>query len=108
MMTETSGSMDCTRVGKDGEKGCTQHMPESWKLHSKQVLGYVAELNDINEKYVSTLIIENYIEKGYSEKDIFLTWNQGNRGKCKKGTNKNGNAYNSCAYLEKALAYHSK
>ena len=104
-MTETGGTMNCKLKGGSGEKGCSQTMPDTWVSHSKKILGYVAPQTEINDLYVSTLIIKSYLDKGYSEKDIFLTWNQGNKGHCVKGINKHGVAYNSCEYLNKALAY---
>lgn len=80
-------------------------MPTTWVAHSKKILGYVAEQTEINDKYVSQMMIEKYLEQGLSEKDIFLTWNQGHKGACKKGINKYNQAYNSCEYLNKAIAY---
>jgi hypothetical protein len=47
--------------------------------------------------------IEKWLEKGLTDRQIFLIWNQGNYGPCKSGINKYGVAYDSCAYAEKAL-----
>lgn len=104
-MVETGGTMNCNLVGKDFEVGCSQTLPSTWKLHSKEVLGYVVSATPTNDLYVSAKMVEKYLDRGYSEGDIFLTWNQGHKGQCASGINKAGNKYDSCSYVKKALSY---
>lgn len=85
-------------------RSCLQFLDSTWKAWSTETIGYVAPLTEINEKYVATLMVEKWLEKGYSEKDIFLTWNAG-RPVGVKGVNKHGVKYDSGAYARKALAY---
>lgn len=100
---ETGGKMDCELTGLSGEKGCFQFLPSTWEAYSKEVLGYIAEQTPENEVIIAHWKIKNWLEKGYSDREIFLIWNQGNSGPCKSGVNRHGVAYDSCAYAEKAL-----
>lgn len=79
-------------------------MPETWAGWSKNVLGYIAPITPVNERYVALHKIQHHINQGYSDAQIALIWNQGNAGPCKAGTNKLGVEYNSCAYQSKLLA----
>lgn len=78
-------------------------MPATWKMWSKEILGYVPTLMRHTERLVVVRKIQSWLDKGYSERQIFLMWNQGHAGKCSKGVNKHGAAYNSCAYAEAGL-----
>jgi len=89
--------------GGSGELGCSQHMPETWKAHSTQVVGYVARMNYINEVYITSSIVQKWLDKGYSEYTIGLLYN-GGEAKEKKGTNKWGVKYDSKAYATKLVA----
>lgn len=104
MMTETGGTMNCSLKGKDGERGCSQHLPTTWAWHSKQVLGKVVPQTEINDLYVTTMMVQKYLQT-MSEKEVFLKWNQGHVGGCKAGVNATGTPYNSCLYVSKALSY---
>lgn len=100
---ETGGTLDCSLVGGSGEKGCHQFTQATWEAYSKEIFGSIKEQTPENSEYVAEQKIYKWLISGYSEKDIFLTWNQGNKGNCKSGVNKFGVKYDSCAYVEKAL-----
>lgn len=103
---ETNGN--CNMKGKSGEIGCHQFMPSTWKAYSKEVFG---EIKDQTKESSHTVVVEKiykWKQQGYSDKDILLTWNQGNKGPCKTGTNKYGVKYDSCAYYKKGLTILSK
>lgn len=78
-------------------------MPETWKAHSKKILGYVAPQTQINEKYVTAAIIEIWLEQGFNAYQIGLMYN-GGEIKEKKGTNKFGAKYDTAAYAKKLVA----
>lgn len=102
MAHETGGN--CDAVGASGEKGCTQWMPETWAGWSRQVLGYVAAITPVNERYVALHKLQHHINQGYSDAQIALIWNQGHAGACSAGTNSKGVSYNSCAYRDRIVA----
>lgn len=84
-------------------------MPSTWKLYSTQVLGYVAPISEINDIYVSAHKVQEFLDKGKTVNQVFLSWNAGeNAKKCGSGKNKYGVKYNSCEYVKKGLiAYNS-
>lgn len=77
-------------------------MPATWVAHSKEVLGYVADL-DLNQRYVSTIVIQDLINQGYTVRQIGHIWN-GGTATCRRGTNSWGVRYDSCAYGDKLVA----
>jgi len=79
-------------------------MPATWAGHSTKVLGYVAPQTPVNEKYVATAVISEWLRKGMTERQIALVWNGGD-GREKKGVNKYGVAYDTGAYANKVLSY---
>jgi len=105
---ETNGSYDCSRVGLNGEKSCYQFLPSTWASYSKEVLGYVAPQTPENTKKVVEGKVLFWIEQGLTDRQIFLIWNQGHPGQCRKGVNKKGVAYDSCSYANKGLAVLNK
>lgn len=100
---ETGGALDCSMVGKNGEKGCHQYMPNTWASYSKDVFGYIAPQTPENAQKVTEAKMREWIAQGLSDRQIFLIWNQGHAGQCIKGINAKGVAYDSCAYAENAL-----
>jgi len=79
-------------------------MPNTWKLFSKEVLGYEAPLTKINGLYVSVNKVQDWLDRGKTKEQIFLAWNAGEQAKkCGKGTNKFGVKYDSCSYVKKGL-----
>jgi len=54
--------------------------------------------------YIATMMVEAWLRLGYTEKEIFLTWNAGRPVEV-KGINKHGVPYDSGKYAIKALAY---
>jgi hypothetical protein len=79
-------------------------MPDTWAYWSKRVIGYVAAQTPINERYVALHKIQHHLNEGYSDAQLFLIWNQGNAGACRKGVNGAGVAYDSCSYRDNGLA----
>lgn len=102
-LIETNHTLDCTKIGKNGEKGCFQFLSSTWKAYSKDVLGYVAPQTATNTKLVVEGKIKEWKKQGLTDRQIFLIWNQGNPGKCKAGVNSKGVKYDSCAYADKAV-----
>jgi hypothetical protein len=99
---ETRGN--CEARGTSGERGCFQFMPGTWKMWSKDVLGYVGVMTDNTEYYVVLRKIQGWIDAGYSDAQIARMWNQGHVGQCSAGVNKYGARYDSCAYMRLVLA----
>ena len=56
-----------------------------------------------NVEYVTTLTINNMVEKHMTVEDIAKKWNQGHTGPCRKGVNKHNQSYNSCQYVTELL-----
>ena len=91
-------------------------MPNTWKAHSKEVLGYVAPLTKINEEYVASVKIQKMQNVGKNVRQIALVWNQGNDKKpCIKGvaTVKVDNKvrkvnYDSCEYADTVVKYYQQ
>ena len=94
---ETQGR--CGAPGASGERGCFQFMPGTWKYWSTHVLGYVADMTPITERYVALHKIQYHINQGYSDSQVALIWNQGNPSPCKAGVNSKGVPYDSCKYV---------
>lgn len=103
-LLETAGTLDCSKQGLSGEKGCHQFMPSTWRSYSTEVFGYVAVQTPENATTVVNGMVRKWLDEGYTERDIFLTWNQGHPGQCRRGVNKHGVAYDSCAYVQNALS----
>jgi hypothetical protein len=80
-------------------------LPSTWRLYSKEIEGRVLPHTAINEKYITSKMVAKWLSQGYSEKQIFLMWNSGRSSGCSSGINKYGVKYDSCAYVDKALAY---
>lgn len=100
MQNESEGN--CNARGGSGEKGCTQHMPDTWKHHSRLVVGYEAPITYTNEVYITAHIVQKWIDKGYTDYQIGLLYN-GGQLKAKKGVNKFGIKYDSGAYARKLV-----
>lgn len=106
VLSESNGKPNCGDMpGLSGEKGCHQFMPSTWRLYSKDVLGYVAKQTPENATIVARGKIRQWIDQGYTDTEIFLIWNQGNRSPCKAGINRKGVQFDSCAYVAKATKY---
>ena len=101
---ETSGTLDCSQTGLSGEKGCHQFMPSTWRAYSVEVYGSVVEQTPEAAEYVTRTKVQRWLDDGYTPRQIFLIWNQGNPGKCISGWNSHNVYYDSCAYAEEALA----
>lgn len=101
---ESGLSKGCHTVrGGSGERFCYQLMPSTWKAYSLQVLGYHEENpSPIIVEYVVTHKVQKFINKGMSTDRIGLAWNAGEGATtCSSGTNKWGQKYSSCDYVEK-------
>ena len=99
---ETGG--DCSLKGGSGEHGCAQYLPSTWKAHSKQIFGEVVEQTPINEKYVLTHVIVDYLEQGYTPYQIALIHNGGEPVE-KSGVNKFGIAFDTARYARNVTSY---
>lgn len=84
-------------------------MNSTWRAYSKQVLGYEAPLTPVNDIYVSTYKVQEFLNQGKTLNQIFLAWNAGeDRKKCSSGTNSLGVKFNSCEYIKNGIvAYNS-
>ena len=74
-------------------------------MWSIEHIGYVAPQTPTNEMYVGVLQVQKWLERGYTEKDVFLSWNAGSPVE-RKGINKWGIKFDSGLYARKALAYY--
>jgi hypothetical protein len=73
------------------------------------VLGYEAPLSEVNDIYVSTHKIQEWLEKGKKVDQIFLMWNSGEKPKkCSSGYNSQKVYYNSCEYVKKGLVAYNQ
>jgi hypothetical protein len=79
-------------------------MPATWAMWSKEVAGRILPFTEQNEHYVAVRMIKKWVDDGYTNRQISLTWNQGHTGACASGHNKHGIFYDSCAYASKVLA----
>ena len=104
-MIEVETKGNCSVAGRSGEMAsCTQLLPSTWNLYSKQILGYTPEFNEVNEKYVVARKIENWLQQGLSVEGIALAWNAGERAtQCSSGTNDWGVYYDSCKHVQKVV-----
>lgn len=90
--------------GLSGEISCSQYLPETWKLYSKEVLGYVAPVSKVNDIYISSHMIQKWLDNGKELNEILLIWNAGgNAKKCGKGVNSKKVPYNSCEYVKNGI-----
>lgn len=106
-MQESHGGKNCGR-GASGEYGCFQYLPSTWEGRSMEVLGYVAPQTRINERYVTTIVVQRWLEEGYSVKEIAYLWNHPRAltDGCSSGINSQGVPWNSCEYARSLLAYY--
>lgn len=78
-------------------------MPSTYKLYSKEIIGYVAPKTEANAKYITAVKVQKLLDEGKTPEKIFLAWNAGEQAtKCGKGKNKLGVAYDSCGYVATA------
>lgn len=104
-MEETRGDTSCSVNGKSGENGCLQYLPETWEMWSTDVLGYVAPMTYINERYVAANKIQSWLDQGYTAYQVALIWNAGRPVEI-AGVNKYGVKYDSAAYAKRVMAYY--
>lgn len=107
---ETSDNENCENIrGLSGEIGCLQYLPSTYRQYSIQVLGYVAPMTKTNVEYISTVKVQQMIDRGLTLKQIALKHNAGeNATECSRGWNKHKVFYDSCAYVEKAINYYNQ
>lgn len=107
-MAESTGVQDChTLPGASGEVGCYQYLDSTYRDYAKKVLGYVPRRSYINERYVAVLMIQKWLNQGYSVYEIGLIWN-GGEAKEKKGINSHGQEYDSARYARTVVAYYKQ
>lgn len=83
-------------------------LPSTYREYSRQVLGYY-EPNPTPAiaEYIATVTLQRISLRAITPERTFLKWNGGEgREACSKGYNKNGNWFNSCEYMEKAMEYY--
>lgn len=91
--------------GKSGESGVAQFLPSTWNAYVKKYMATTTlPLTPENEFEVLTRHNTYMLDKGYTPYQTILVHNQGSTGKCRRGTNKYGVKYDSCAYAQKVLA----
>lgn len=107
---ETGLNENCNDVrGRSGEKNCLQYLVPTYNAYSIQVLGYIAPMTKTNVEYISAIKYQKMLEKGLTIKEIALKHNGGEQAtKCSQGVNKYGVKYDSCAYVNKALAIYNQ
>lgn len=113
VLAENNGNLKCESTpGASGEIGCHQYLPSTWRQYSIDTLGYVAKQTPQNAKLVTILKMEQFIDMGYTNQQIFLIWNTGKAKKCSAGINykinPKGVPYDSCAYVAKATKYYNQ
>lgn len=62
----------------------------------------------MTERYVLSKMIARQLADGHTEKEVALIHNQGRVGQCRKGTNRYGAKYDSCAYRDQVFALYTK
>lgn len=102
-LVETNHSLNCNQIGESGEVGCYQFLPSTWRSYAIDVFGYVAKQTPENTKIVVETKVKEWKSEGLTDRQIFLIWNQGSAGQCRRGINKKGVKYDSCAYADRAL-----
>lgn len=103
-LVESGDSLDCSKIGQNGERGCHQFLPTTWAAYSKDVYGEVLPQTAERAEHVAVQKIYSWLKQGYTDRQIFLLWNSGQTVRCSKGVNSKGVKYDSCAYVEKGLA----
>lgn len=102
---ETRGHSDCGGArGGSGEHGCLQFQPATWRAYSREFYGEIVKITPEREREVAIFKVQQWLDAGYSPRQIFLIWNQGNPSPCKAGVNKFGVRFDSCAYANKGIA----
>jgi len=86
-----------------GEIGCRGYLLQTWQEYAREIIGYVPERTEANERYVTIKKIQRWLDQGKDPETIFLIWNQGREGACRAGINSHGVRYNSCAYVRGAI-----
>lgn len=102
---ETQGNGNCSEAkGGSGEHGCLQFQPATWRAYSRELYGKTVNITQEREREVATFKVQQWLDAGYSTRQVFLIWNQGNPSPCKAGVNKFGVRFDSCAYANKGIA----
>lgn len=99
---ETKGN--CNLKGADGELGCYQIMPSTWKALTKKHLGEVKGYSTTTAEiivYKELLTLNNL-----QPQQVFLKWNAGGAKKCSRGITKAGIPFDSCAYVKRSMDYY--
>ena len=96
---ETKGN--CNLRGADGEIGCWQIMPSTWKALTKKHLGEVKGYSTTTEEFIVYKEIQSL--GNLKPQQVFLRWNAGGATKCSRGITKAGVPFDSCAYVKKVM-----
>lgn len=97
---------NCEMAGASGEGGCWQYMKSTWDSHVVEVYGVWKPRDSYErERYVVTKMVEKWVDQGMNASQIALRWNAGGATQCSRGVNRHGVKYDSCAHIDKVLAY---
>lgn len=69
------------------------------------VYGEYKEQTPAREQYVVTIMVQKWLAQGLTASQIALRWNAGGAAHCSSGINSHGVKYDSCAHVEKVMAY---
>jgi hypothetical protein len=99
---ESGLTPDCHNAeGDSGERWCYQLMPDTWYDYSIKVLGYYEENpSPVTVEYVTTIKVQEILEKKKTPEGVALAWNAGGATECSKGINKFNVKYDSCSYIK--------
>lgn len=89
--------------GKSQESGAYQWTPDTWKAHSKQILGNEnAEMTPANQNAVAYGVLKTWKDAGLNPAQISAKWNSGSEKgwENKIGVNKFGVEYNVPKYVK--------
>lgn len=107
---ESGGSYEAS--GASGEGGAYQFMPSTWKAWAGKYLGDPnAKMDKTNQNKVAYYRIKERRDAGLTAAQIASEWNSGNPDAYKqnwKGTNSQGVAYDTPAYVGKVKAAYMK
>jgi len=83
-----------------------QFMRATYVAYAQQVYGEYREMTPEREWYVAVMMIDGWLQKGYTATQIAATWNSGSpyNWENKQGINKQGVAYDVPMYVRKVLA----
>lgn len=90
--------------GKSSEYGAYQFTARTWDRYCFLYFGKILPTTPLIQDVIAYLKVQDLIDRGYSNKEIFSFWNCGSpHWKGKRGTNHWGIKYDVPLYVEKAM-----